>query len=262
MKKKVSMIICMAIAIVLSGCSSAYTAAPVSNSGEDDGLSKQLTDLQASIDEYNSRNSDNGETISIPLEDIGTEMTEIEGNIILSVTNNTDHTYSSICPTIIYYDKDNNMLSYSTLYMGYVFPKTTYMTSIGVPLDVNNVSIVYDHYEIMYTGTIEEQEMKNYADQVEVTSNIGADGNIIAKCYNHSGVNLPFVEAYTIFYKDNKMVGVSQNTFGEIIPDSYALTEFYFPSYTITENAPPAFDDYKIVVTSASKAQNGNGYYE
>lgn len=251
----------LSVSILLSGCSFKNAA---SNSSKDysadlNALSDQITQLQESLDEKESDNAVDNGSVVIPQEDMKTEVANVQGNMILTITNSSEKTYSSVTPTVIYYDSSNNMLSFSSLYMWNIFPNTTYMITAAAPTDKNYAPVEYDHYEIMYTGTIADTDLKNYADQVEITSNMGANGNVIAKCFNHSDVRLSSVDAYVIFYKEGAVVGTTQSSFGEIIPDNFTLIEFSSP-YNNSNGETIAFDDYKIVVNSAT-VSGSNVYY-
>lgn len=257
MKYRVIIFLCFGIFVMflLNGCGSMESSKSTEElRNELSALSGQLMQLQMSIEDRESADIA-CETIVISEENITTNIIEVEGSsIVASIINNSDYTYTGLFPTIIFYDSNDNIVSYSSLYLWNVYPDITYMTSSWIPMDNDNIPIEYDHYEIIYTGTVAAKELINYADKIEVTSNVGARNNIIVKLKNQADVTISSIGAYAIYYRKDEMVGVVELPSGEIPKGGFTVATFDVPYDNMTY-LPVEYDNYKIVVTYALTEQ-------
>lgn len=255
-KEKIALVLFVTL-ISLSGCSQppstvqtpVQETVPVEDTKETlKTMQDQINTMQGNLENYfTSPNSTKYELIEESA--LNPVYYEVNNSIILQIEVKDTSSYLEISPLIVFYDENNKILSSSNAYFSYIYPNVTYATTINFLSSTETLS--YDHFEVQYRGILADKKdfPENMANQVTVTSNIGANNCVIAKFINQSDYDLSYVNSYVLFYSNGELIGCTESGVYDLIHNSFGITEYSNP-YDINYSEIP-YDDYKLIVTSA-----------
>ena len=124
-------------------------------------------------------------------------------------------------------------------------------------MDVNFDEMIDLPKEQAKTNTIfitEKDIDKDLKEQINVTSNISPNGSVIAKFTNQSDQTIDYISSYVLFYQGENLIGCTESGAYDLIPGSFGIAEYGSPFDSYYNNIP--FDDYELVITSASQYNN------
>ena len=189
------------------------------------------------------------EYIPLTENEIKSELFLSDYNFIISLTNLTENDYASIEPMVIYYNEANEVLYSASGYFNGLNPGETNYAIVNYPTTEFGEQITYDHYEILYKGSIDNNPVDNYVEDVLYTANLDVNGNVIVKVQNKSGVILSSINTYVLYYVDDQLVGTASGSCYDTPDGSYNIISYGTP-YDKNYNEL-YFQTYKVVVTEA-----------
>ena len=191
--------------------------------------------------------------ISLSEAEIKSEFFLSDSNFIISITNLTENNYSSIEPTVIYYNEANEVLYSASGYFSEINPGETSYTAINYPVTEFGEQITYDHYEVLYKGGINNEPIDNHVEDILYTTNLDVNGNVIMKVQNKAGITLSSISTYVLYYVEDQLVGTAQGSCYDTPDGSYSIISFGTP-YDKNYNEL-YFQTYEVVVTDAISYQ-------
>lgn len=250
MKKRSLFVSILTFSLLLGGCSNVPAQSENTISNQDfSSLHEQLETLQTDVSHYMNTPSPSDYQILTEAE-MKTTIHKLSTELLLQLDNLTNRSYRDINISIIFYDKDNQLLNNSSCYVDHILAEKSYHTSIYCPTDEENQLLEYDHYELQIKVLPMEGEVTDYSDQVSVTSNPMEGQGVIAKFTNDSDVILNHISAY-ILYKDaqGNVIDCETYTVYDLLPGSFEVATFSSP-YDTNYNPVP-YENYTLVVASA-----------
>ena len=256
MRKNYFITVLLSATLLISGCSNVTVPQTVSEDETKETLKtmqEQINTMQGSLENYITSPAETKYEL-ISAEDLNPVYTESSSSIILQISSNDDQYYKEISPLFVFYDLEGNILSYSTAYFSNIYPGTVYATN--VLYQTTNEDFPYDHYEVQYRGikATEKDIDKDLKEQINVTSNISPNGSVIAKFTNQSDQTIDYISSYVLFYQGEQLIGCTESGAYDLIPGSFGIAEYGSPFDSYYNNIP--FDDYELVITSASQYNN------
>ncbi len=256
MRKNILFAVLLSATLLIGGCSNVSAPQPAIEDDTKETLKtmqEQINTMQGSLESYMTSPVETKYEL-ISEDSLNLVYTETPSSIILQISSNDGQYYREISPLFVFYDSEGNILSYSNAYFSNIYPGITYATNILYQL--SNEEVTYDHYEVQYRGikATEKDIEKDLKDQISVSSNISPNGSVIAKFTNQSDQTIDYVSSYVLFYQEGQLIGCSESGAYDLIPGSFGIAEFGSP-YDIYYSEIP-FDDYELVVTSASQYNN------
>ena len=117
---------------------------------------------------------------------------------------------------------------------------------IQLPRDPSANPVAYDHYDLDFnvSETWEEQYTENYGSSFTITSNVGIDGNILAKVENPTGIHFSSVDFFCLLYRGGEVMGYADTTLFDLTDEGFF--EFNLPFTLDPEDS--SFDGHQILV--------------
>ena len=168
------------IILFLTGCQKETTSSPSETTDPKTDTITQIDDTQMSSEEYAY------DYVLIKDGDFRTTLQELDSIVLLEFENLSDQNYEVVMADIIFYDNENNMLSYSSFYCSDVFSNTIYKDTIDVPRNNMSEIVPFDHYEVSLKGAIKKGNFLDCTKDLSIESNISANGTVLAKVTNNS----------------------------------------------------------------------------
>lgn len=255
MKKELLLATMLFSTLLLGGCSMGNTGPEETISTQDfSSLHEQLDSIQTNVNQYMNVPSASDYIITTSNE-ISTTFTELGSSLLIQLENVSKDSYKEINVLMIFYDADNNILYSSTQYLENVLTGNTYATKIAYPTDQNGATVACDHYDIQMKALPYNVPVEDFSDKVEIVSNKGFDGYVIAKFTNNSEKVLSTIDSYILYYDEaGNVIGCEQSSVYDVLPNSYNVTSFS-PPYGV-DYIPLEYADYKIFITSAINTES------
>ncbi len=250
MKKKLLLTTMILSSLILGGCSIGSTDSEETINTQDfSSLHEQLDSIQSNVKQYMDVPSAS-DYIIVTTNEITYTFTELESNLLIQLKNISKDSYKDLNLLMIFYDADNNIISSSTQYLDNILTGKTYAANIIYPTDQNGTKIAYDHYEIQMKAFPYNISVEDFSDQIDIASNKGLDGYVIAKLTNKSDQILSSIDSYILYYDDGgNIIGCEQGGVYDVLSNSYDVISYSLP-YGI-DYIPLEYADYKIFITSA-----------
>lgn len=106
----------------------------------------------------------------------------------------------------------------------------------------------FSSYKITYNATLCTY-YKSYVDNIQISSNIGSNNDVIAECVNTSSKNIDIAQLTCIYYQGGKIVGESYDIELDLPSGNSTMITFDSPYDENYENI--AYDNYKIYIDCA-----------
>lgn len=250
MKKEMLLAAMLLSSLLLGGCSIGSADSEETISTQDfSSLHEQLDSIQSNVKQYMAVPPASDYMIATSNE-ITYTFTELESDLLIQLENVSKDSYKNIDILMVFYDADNNMLYSSTQYLENILTGNTYTTKMSYPTDQNGANAAYDHYDIQIKALPYKFPVEDFSEKVEVISNKGTDGYVIAKFTNKSDQVLTTINSYILYYDESgNIIGCEQGNVYDLLPDSYDVTSYSLP-YGL-DYIPLEYADYKIFITSA-----------
>lgn len=150
---------------------------------------------------------------------------------------------------VIFYDGDDQMLSIEERYLNSIPAGGRSVISIPAPRDQDYAPVAYDHYEfIVESEEIDPSyECRNYGASLEIASNIGSDGSVLAAVANPAGLTFNNVELACIYYQAGQPAGITTQYIHDLAEQG--VVKFSTPYISTPDGSVLlSFDSYEILV--------------
>jgi uncharacterized Zn ribbon protein len=238
MKRILALILCVALCLSLSSCSSSQTSVAIDDSSgsaivsDNIALSDNSSDLSAG-EQSSSKDIEN-------LIDIQAVPT-LDGNICVFVTNNSDVIVPDIELQVNYLDADGNIIDLATDGHDVVLPGFTVVSRLDAPSNYSQISTEFSiHDGIAY--------YVNHSNSCSVSTNLG-DDCVILQITNNSGVEIDEIEYVVVFYSGDNIshVGFCTDIYdtpsGSTITKKESTYGFDFDRWEVYLNQAHTFSD-------------------
>lgn len=169
---------------------------------------------------------------------------------LLLICKNDNLTDVNLHFSVIFYDADGQMLSIEERWRDDCPAGGRSAVSIPTPTDQGNRPVPYDHYELSMNSedTDPDYDCVNYGSTLEISSNVGVDGNVLVSVSNPTDRSFTGIELACIYYQGTEPVGMTTQY---LDPSTTMAVEFYTP-YNYTAESPEriTFDRHEILVLS------------
>ena len=151
---------------------------------------------------------------------------------------------------VVFFGEDGQLLSVEEQGVWSCGPGETAIATVRLPHDAEYQPVPFERYERKLTvkETSASMLQKNYGKELLITSNIGAEGTVLAMVENPTGITFSHVRLVCLYCQGDNVVGWRAN-YLEDLADREAI-EFYSP--TDSEANPISFDSYRILVTDTA----------
>ncbi len=169
----------------------------------------------------------------------------LEREFLLMVTNNNSITVD-IDINVPFYGGNGEMLTLEYGAVRCCQPGEIGIARIQLPRDPSANPVAYDHYDLDFnvSETWEEQYTENYGSSFTITSNVGIDGNILAKVENPTGIHFSSVDFFCLLYRGGEVMGYADTTLFDLTDEGFF--EFNLPFTLDPEDS--SFDGHQILV--------------
>lgn len=177
------------------------------------------------------------------------ETFEITGSLLLICENN-NLTDVNLHFSVIFYDSEGLMLSIEERWRDECPAGGKSAVTIPAPTDQENKPVPYDHYELSMNSeeAAPDYDCVNYGSSLEISSNVGVDGNVLVSVSNPTERIFTSIELACIYYRGSEAVGMATQY---LDPSTTRAVEIYTP-YDYTAESPEriTFDRHEILVLS------------
>jgi hypothetical protein len=173
--------------------------------------------------------------------------------IILSVTNNSNNNINFIYVDMAFFDKDDNLIKVEKQYIHNIAAGANNLVKASL-YDTNSESKLPYRIEIVLNTTNYETEYETvYTNQVTGSVVLAEEGRLNLNILNNSGVILDEVSATVVFYKEGKIIDISQVVISNV--EASATGVVYIPVVeTDGVYSSIDYDDVQVVINNASKS--------
>ena len=150
---------------------------------------------------------------------------------------------------VVFYNRDGQMLSIEERYLNSVPAGGRSVISIPAPRDRDYAPVAYDHYEfIVESEEIDPSyECHNYGASLEIASNIGSDGSVLAAVTNPTGLTFNNVELACIYYQAGQPAGITTQYIHDLAEQG--VVKFSTPYISTPDGSVLlSFDSHEILV--------------
>jgi hypothetical protein len=173
--------------------------------------------------------------------------------IILSVTNNSNNNINFIYVDMAFFDKDDNLIKVEKQYIHNIAAGANNLVKASL-YDTNSEAKLPYRIEIVLNTTNYETEYETvYTNQVTGSVVLAEEGSLNLNILNNSGVILDEVSATVVFYKEGKIIDISQVVISNV--EASATGVVYIPVVE-TDGVYNSidYDDVQVVINNASKS--------
>jgi hypothetical protein len=174
--------------------------------------------------------------------------------IILSVTNNSNNNINYVYVDMAFFDKDDNLIKVEKQYIHNIAAGANNLVKVSL-YDTNSDEAKLPYrIDIVLNTTIYETEYESvYTNQVTGSVVLAEEGRLNLNILNNSGVVLDEVTATVVFYKEGKIIDISQVVISNV--EASATGVVYIPVVE-TDGVYNSidYDDVQVVINNASKS--------
>ena len=164
------------------------------------------------------------------------------GKIFLTVKNNNNSTIG-VKVTANFYDESNNLVNTEDVFIYPLKPNSEKHGQIYLRSSKTN----YDRFELKFKADDRSYYEFVDNDKLEIKNNVNKEEEeILLQVKNNAGIPVERVDVEAIFYKDNKVIGFSDETIDEIRVDETGAEKIMIPYDTNYDTIQ--YDNIKIFI--------------
>lgn len=171
-----------------------------------------------------------------------------DGTIVGVLKNESSKTMAKVRVDITFYDESGKMMGVDDA----EFNSITANSSVVCVLECLNSEydqMEFDHFDVQVKVDEKANDYKSYMDKITIVDSMAGE-KVIAKFTNNSDKKIDVCEAMAVFYKDKKLVGVSDSTTILYLGAGETVSKEFKPPLNEKYRAY-GFDSYKIYINGA-----------